>query len=126
MKKVLLVDDDPVVNFINTLLLKKIGGVNDIKVALNGKQAVELLMKVINSPQEQPDIILLDLNMPVMDGFAFLEAFRKLNFGNKNNIKIVLLSSSDSEKDKEKALEFDIKDYYTKPISEEVWDWLED
>jgi CheY-like chemotaxis protein len=120
MKKVLLVDDDPAMNFINKLLLQRLGGVNDIKVTVNGKQALELMMKVMNDPQEQPDIILLDLNMPVMGGFAFLEAFQKLNFDNKRNIRIVILSSSDSVNDKERALEFDIKDYYGKPISEDA------
>jgi CheY-like chemotaxis protein len=117
MKKALLVDDDPAMNFVNKIQLQRTGIFNDIKIALNGRQALELIQQSITNSQELPDIIFLDLNMPVMGGFAFLEAFANLDFNNKDNIKIVILSSSDSQADKDKALGFGITAYYSKPIA---------
>jgi CheY-like chemotaxis protein len=115
MKKALLVDDDPIITFVHKTILQKTGIFNDIKVVQNGRQAIDLLNK---DPHAHPDIIFLDLDMPVMGGFAFLEAFKALNFPNKDKIKIVILSSSDNVDDKIKALSFGIQHYYTKPICE--------
>jgi CheY-like chemotaxis protein len=125
MKKALLVDDDAAMNFVNKVQLHKTGAFSDINVAHNGKQALEIITNATDKLQQHPDVIFLDLNMPVMGGFAFLEAFHRLSFNNKERIRIVILSSSDSQEEKDKALEFGIKDYYTKPISlESVFKFL--
>ncbi len=80
MKNVLLVDDDKTFNFISTRLLELTGMAGNILTAWNGKQALDLFER----NQGFPDVILLDLNMPVMDGFEFLEAFNTLNLQGKN------------------------------------------
>jgi CheY-like chemotaxis protein len=125
MKKALLVDDDPAMNFVNKIQLQRTEIFTDIRIALNGKQALDLIRQGIDNPKELPDIIFLDLNMPVMGGFAFLEAFAQLNFNHKDRIKIVILSSSEHQSDKDRALEFGITDYYSKPIAlESIIDFL--
>jgi CheY-like chemotaxis protein len=124
MKKALLVDDDPAINFINKIILQRTGQFSNIEVVLNGKLALDLFSNHLNSQYQLPDIIFLDLNMPVMGGFAFLTCFAKLDFLGKENVRIVILSSSDSEQDRKTAYEFGIKDYCTKPISLDAVSYL--
>ena len=68
---------------------------------------------VVNS-----DVILLDLNMPVMDGFTFLEAFQRLKLPRKDAVNIIIVTSSDDARDRERAKEMGITRYLTKPLSE--------
>ena len=114
MKRVLLVDDDPTCNFICTKCLETLGTVQS-SVALNGKQALDFLLDYKRHPL--PDIILLDLNMPVMGGFEFLNAFRELRIPGQAKVQIVILSSSDDPVDIRKAGEMGIHHYITKPVS---------
>jgi CheY-like chemotaxis protein len=116
MKRVLLVDDDPTCNFLCTKFLETLGTV-ETAVALNGQQALDLLVDYKRHPL--PDIILLDLNMPVMDGFEFLNAFRQLRIPGQSRVQIVILSSSDDPVDIRKAGEMGIGHYITKPVSAE-------
>src|SRR5688572_11852772 len=99
-KNVLLVDDDSIFQLLGTKALHRVG-VSDtcIQKALNGKQALDLLKDPGNP---RPDIILLDLNMPLMNGFEFMEAFNKLNPLEKDDTKIVIVTSSASPSDIEK------------------------
>lgn len=80
MKKlaaVLLIDDDETTNFLNKHLLTKLGVTDTILVARNGEEALRLLAEACTSASSQcPELILLDLNMPVMSGIDFLEAFQ--------------------------------------------------
>jgi CheY-like chemotaxis protein len=115
MKRVLLVDDDPTCNFICTKCLESLDSSIKSTYALNGKQALDLLVDYKRHPL--PDIILLDLNMPVMGGFEFLNAFRELRIPGQSKVQIVILSSSDDPVDIRKAGEMGIHHYITKPIS---------
>ena len=116
-KRVLLVDDDQVFNFVSTKMLEKIGS-NEIHVASNGEQALQLINDYYSGIQIMPDVILLDLNMPVMDGFGFIEAFKHLNIPGKENIKIVIVSSSHNPNDRKHAKELGIEYYLEKPIKQ--------
>ena len=73
-KKILLVDDDETSNFLNELLIKGMDIVEEVSIASNGQEALNYLE---NESGSFPQLIFLDLNMPVMDGFEFLEAFEK-------------------------------------------------
>lgn len=116
-KNVLLVDDDYIFNFLNQSILERIGVTNEIYTALNGKEALGLL-GYSSDQRFVPDIILLDLNMPIMDGFSFLEAFKNLNIPDKGNVTIVIVTSSEDPKDIMKAKEMGIEYYLPKPVSE--------
>ena len=79
LPSVLLIDDDPTTNFLNELLLKKSGVTDEVLVARNGEQALILLARTCPPAPAGPAcpaLILLDLNMPVMDGIEFLEAYQ--------------------------------------------------
>lgn len=119
MKNVLLVDDDNIVNFINTKMLQHSGIASEIHTALNGEQALDLLNNYYTGTSSLPDVILLDLNMPVMDGFSFLDAFKRITLPRKENVSIIIVSSSSNPKDKDKAKEMGVTHFLTKPLSEE-------
>lgn len=119
MKNILLVDDDNIFNFLNTNLLRQSGRADEIHTALNGKEALDLLNNYYMGTASFPDVILLDLNMPVMDGFSFLEAFQKINLPRKENVSIIIVTSSHDPHDMARAKALGITHYLTKPLSEE-------
>lgn len=116
MKNVLIVDDDQIFNFLSTKILRRIGIISEIRTALNGRQAMELINK--SGPETTPDIILLDLNMPVMDGFGFLEAFGNLPNTKRVNTQIIIVSSSQDPHDIKRARELGAAQYLSKPLTE--------
>lgn len=116
MKRILIVDDDEICNFLMTKLLERTGELNEIQSALNGEEALELLNSCWRNSHALPDLIFLDLNMPLMDGFGFLEVYNKLNFEGRRAL-IVVVSSSGDEKDIERAKQLGIDHYLTKPIT---------
>lgn len=118
MKNVLVVDDDHIFNFLSTKILRKIGMDGEINTALNGKEALELLNNQYRDSVTIPDVILLDLNMPIMDGFGFLEAFKNLQMPNKDAIQIIVVSSSQDPRDIQRARDLGVKHYMQKPITE--------
>lgn len=117
IKKVLIVDDDPIFNFLHARMLAIGVLAGETESALNGRQALELLK---NNPQALPEVILLDLTMPEMDGFGFLEALKQLNIPGIQNISIVVITSSINPKDSERVRELGVSHYLVKPISLEV------
>jgi CheY-like chemotaxis protein len=116
---VLLVDDDAVCNLICRKILEKTGLVSEIDVAMNGEEALDVFNECFSGLRSQPDVILLDLNMPVMDGFSFLEAFRQMSRLHKTRTRIIILSSSIDPRDVQKAQSLGVDHYLTKPLSEE-------
>ncbi len=116
-KNVLLVDDDNIFQMLGTKALHRIGISNArIQTAQNGKQALDLL----RSPElPRPDFILLDLNMPIMNGFEFLEAFNKLTASEKDDTKVIIVTSSESDTDIKKARALGAIEYLTKPLTAE-------
>lgn len=116
-KNVLLVDDDSIFQMLGTKALHRVG-VSDTRIqkALNGKQALELLK---NPEAPRPNVILLDLNMPVMNGFEFLEAFNNLTPAERDDTKIVIVTSSESDTDIRKAKELGATEYLIKPLKDE-------
>lgn len=118
MKNVLLIDDDSTFQFIGKALLKYVGvPPENIQSALSGKHAMDILTATGKS---LPDLILLDLNMPIMDGFGFLDAFNKMEHPEKSRSKIIVLTSSHNSADMERVRKFGITRYMTKPLQEEA------
>ena len=121
---VLLVDDDPICVFIQQRVVELSGHCATINSAPNGKEALEFLQRAATGSCPTPDLILLDLHMPVMTGMAFLEAFRFLDFPGKERIAIVLLTSSVWESDKEYALSLGAAHYIQKPFTTQSFETL--
>ncbi|HLP21406.1 MAG TPA: response regulator [Chitinophagales bacterium] len=115
-RKILLVDDDAGVNYLNRFLLESAGIGAEIQVAQNGQEALDILEK----DGVCPDVIFLDVNMPVMDGFEFLQELKQRT-ALYNTARIYVITSSLRETDRETALSFEcVKGYLEKPLSEEM------
>lgn len=92
--KVLLIDDDETANFMNKRTLRKMHLAEDVIVTTNGDEAIKYLSTTKKVGAAVPDIILLDLDMPIMDGWAFLEAYDKLRLVDPQATVVVILSTS--------------------------------
>ncbi|WP_400072650.1 response regulator [Zobellia russellii] len=110
MIKILIIEDDDVTNFISETKLNDLG-FNDITIVTNGQMGIDYL-----KTNECPNIILLDINMPILDGWEFLEI--KQNLGICPNVPIIITTSSGRPEDRLKSSAFgDIFDYLEKPIN---------
>ncbi len=114
-KRILIIDDDPLLNKINEKVLLAAGFVNEVHIALNGLQALEYLNSRISKNYPLPDLIILDLHMPVMDGFEFLDRYNEMQFSGKCNINLVVFTGSSSIRDRKKAEERGITHFLNKP-----------
>ncbi|MEO6404595.1 MAG: response regulator [Ferruginibacter sp.] len=109
MKRIFLIDDDEDDQLMFKEVIESINPAFHCETALNGKIAIDKL--IISSPI--PDIIFLDLNMPVMSGYDFLVHIKKEKA--LNNIPVCIFSTSNSPRDKELTKEFGAKCFLTKP-----------
>ena len=125
LKSILLVDDDEATNFIHSLLLKEWDCVENIYTAMNGQEALDFLKTNEEFRVGKPSIILLDINMPVMNGFEFLEAYADLPEEFKASIVVCMLTSSLHQKDQDKASGFsDLNNFINKPLDKEAFDQI--
>lgn len=118
---VLLVDDDPVSSFLNDDLLIDFGFTKHTHTAQNGAEALEFLNSNCKNGKGTdyccPDVVFLDLNMPVMDGFEFMDAYFKNSKKCNQDSKVIVLTSSTNPDDIERAKKYDIAGYMNKPLS---------
>ena len=92
---VLLVDDDQTTNYLNQKLLKKLGITERVLVALNGQEALDILLaQGQEATPEHPILLFLDVNMPLMNGIEFLEDYQQLPLAQEEAIIIVLLTTA--------------------------------
>ena len=126
MRKVLctlLVDDDAITNYVNQLLLEELDVTEQVLIAHNGREALELIQQQC-AEDCCPELILLDINMPVMNGFEFLEAYRKLEWRDRQPGAVFMLTTSTHPLDIERLKTLPIQGYLTKPLTREAVDSL--
>ncbi len=118
---ILLVDDDEINNFISIKLIKKALINTDISACLNGKHGIDYLLDLQrNEPGKLPDYILLDINMPIMNGWEFLDEYKRLDLDPSNKCKVYIISSSVFSNDINKARSYPVvKDFISKPLNVE-------
>jgi CheY-like chemotaxis protein len=128
MKKfnsIFVVDDDLVYHFIIKKLFSKCNIDVKTKYFFNGLEAIDELKEKVAS-DNIPDLILLDINMPVYDGWQFLDEFKKLKANLSKNIEVYLVSSSNdiSDLNKSKMYQDEVKKYYYKPMTQEDFETI--
>jgi CheY-like chemotaxis protein len=118
---ILLVDDDEINNFISIKLIKKVLLNTEIIACLNGKFAIDELLEISRKdPNKLPDYILLDINMPIMNGWEFLDEYIKQKIDPEGKTKIYIISSSVFSNDISKAKSYpQVKDFISKPLNVE-------
>lgn len=114
----LLVDDDPTTNYLNRKLLEKLHVTEQVMVALNGQEALEVLATYCGQPTPScPALVFLDLNMPLLDGFGFLTAYQQLPLAERREIVIIMLTTSVHPRDLERLQELPAAGLLTKPLN---------
>jgi CheY-like chemotaxis protein len=111
-----IIDDDPVFVLLFKKILLKLGKFETILNYENGQTALDALIEKENNNEPMPNIIFLDINMPVLDGWEFLKALEKYNFKDKLNIYMVSSSIDSTEINKSKKHKY-VKNFISKPIS---------
>jgi CheY-like chemotaxis protein len=110
----MIVEDDQVTSFLNSLLIDELNYSKEIVSASDGQEALEMLTKMLHFPE----IIFLDIKMAGMDGFDFLDKFEKMKGAEKT--KVIILTSSIDYRDKIAASQRRIYSYLTKPLTKEA------
>lgn len=120
LQTVLLVDDDNACNFFNRRLLKNKYSITQVQEARNGRDAIAIVKQAAEGNQPLPHLIFLDLNMPVMSGWEFLNEFKKLPDAVKQQVVIIILSSSINPDDKARAKTYtEVAAYENKYLTDE-------
>ncbi len=119
MRSVLLVDDDDTTNFLNKFFIRQLDASLEVNVVGNGKEAIEFL-ELHREEDVTPCLLVLDTNMPVMDGWEFLKAFgKKFDAAYRNRITIVMLTALDTEQANQRAMaDPNVSDTAQKPLSD--------
>lgn len=119
LSSVLLVDDDTTANFLNKLLIQRAGITEHLLVAEDGAQALRTLATTCVSPgrAQCPDLILLNLNMPVLNGIEFLQAYQHLPATQRQGIVVLLLTSASVERDLRQLQDLPLDGILEKPLT---------
>lgn len=121
MFNALIIDDDPIQLRIAELLIKRSASFSELASYSEADQALRFLEDQVDDCQSLPDVILLDLNMPVVDGWDFLEVFETFYKKLEKQIRIFIVTSSVDEKDKLRAQEYStVKGFISKPLSPDI------
>jgi CheY-like chemotaxis protein len=122
MKKIeiaCIIDDDPIYVFCTKRIMALADFCESFLIFHNGKEALDRLSAIIKNDEHLPEVILLDLNMPVMDGWEFLEEFTKIPVSKQ--VTIYIVTSSIDPEDVQKAKQYEnVNNYIVKPVTVEM------
>ena len=125
LELIMCIDDDPITLMLFKKVVQKASFANKIINTNNGQEAIKLINTINNNENHPPQLIFLDLNMPVMDGWEFLDLFNNSNYFNQNDTKIIILTSTIDPEDIKKAKSYpNVIEFLPKPITVEMLNYL--
>ncbi|MCL5128571.1 MULTISPECIES: response regulator [unclassified Algibacter] len=120
--KVLFIDDDKATNFLNKHIAKNNDNISSIVLLDSGFEGISYIKNCLKNEEEKPNIVFLDINMPAMNGWEFLENFYALGKDLVDDINVIILSSSNDPKDLTKFNNYDtLLDFIRKPLDKQVF-----
>ena len=120
LKTVLLIDDNEATNMLHERIIKKAAVTENVVVKTNGKNGIDYINECLNNGVDLPELILLDINMPVMNGWEFLQEYERVtsSVDDSNRNVVVMLTTSLNPKDMERSKSFrSVSKYLGKPLS---------
>jgi CheY-like chemotaxis protein len=121
LNSILLIDDDEATNYLHQLAIKKAGCTGYIHVSNNGREALDYLKEVATGKYPVPELIFLDINMPVMDGWEFLEHYNTLPPNIKAKAVLMMLTASINPDDEQRATSNpDVSGFRNKPLNADM------
>jgi CheY-like chemotaxis protein len=129
LESILCVDDDAISLMLYKMVITKASFTNEIVTATNGEEALNYIktLEVSSSKSQKKELqlIFLDLNMPVMGGWEFLDSFSGVEYSEYNHIKVIILSSTVDPNDLENSKKYPmVIDFLSKPISKEMLKYI--
>lgn len=119
LKSVVLVDDNQFNNYINKNLIKDLGITNEIQIVHDGLEALKLVQEYSNS-DSFPDLILLDIVMPTLNGIEFMNVYNTINLSrNTSRPRIIVLTSTEDTKQIDEIKKLGVDDIIVKPLTQE-------
>lgn len=121
LSSILIIDDDPHSGSLHKRVIERFNVSSRIEIVSSGEEALQRIKEYIQFKNEDkiPQLIFLDLNMPFMDSYQFLEAYYNLDFNPKDSVVVAVLTTSFRHKDKVRIKAYKIHDYIEKPLTEE-------
>jgi CheY-like chemotaxis protein len=124
LELIMCIDDDLITLMLFKKVVQKAAFAKEIINATNGEEAITLINKITDL-ETKPQLIFLDLNMPIMGGWEFLDLFNASNYFSSNNTKVIILTSTIDPKDIKKSKSYpNVIEFLSKPITVEMLDYL--
>src|ERR1044072_1850918 len=123
-KRVMVVDDNEVDRYVSELVMEKTGFAEKVYLVESARDALDQLKTLEATPDELPHLIFLDINMPIMSGFDFLDEYQQLSERIRKNCIIMMLTTSLNEKDRERAEDNPfVCRFVNKPLDKDKLEW---
>ena len=121
MKSFLLIDDEDIFNYLNSEIIQLVNQEYHRQSFNSGMEALDHIRRIMSEHMPMPDVILLDIRMPGMSGFDFLDELMKYDRSRLDNTAVYILSSSLDHRDMERAQSYPlVRGFRSKPLSEEM------